>query len=866
MKLRFTLYDESESLVIKEPDGWQKAELSFERHPELYSVRCRLDTPLDYYGVNLAMGTDGGREFFLRKRREKGPDGVIGLLTERSTDNGFTWKTFADNEVPLSGTYSESVGLDHRTQSTAIEKGIWPKLMAGFEKPVDINSDTALDGETVTVYDPITLRMPTQIINKTTRYTGHTGDVDSLANASIATTGNITLSGHQTIDGMMTTEGMRVLVKNQTLGQNNGVYTASSGAWTRTTDANTAGELQNAIITVFSGTVNEGKHFRVAEDTIVLGTTPITFSETNYVDHFILATNNDSDSEEDEWVFYTPDTADKTQSEIIDSYDRGFIGDDDLNNINSTIELVTDSGALQMVGTTDLSYKFNKLFGLVTPGTSTSCRTVINWYFQLNDDAPILLDGYDSGWEAIPVTYPKYITLNASHSVNVRPGDIVKTYMSWSQQNSSPGSGQFLLRQVLGGVVNQEISFTFASEFPETQGPAELIHDLFAKTCDRVLGADDTFYSPDTGSPYNTTRTYAEVGPDWEYALSKFLQVRGYTLAEKPFFTTMRELWQGWNPIGNYGMGTITVGNEQKILLARKEYFFPSDRVSIRLSGVYKMRMLDDPDHQFSSIEDGYEKSEIEDVGGIDDIHGTRIRNSVFQRIGKPFVNKSKFISSLIWEQARRTVRTLSADYKYDNDIGIVNVRRVDGQPYTPVIDENFSGVTNLQNSSTRWNKAITPTRNFLRWLNYYSIGIQDYLSSYLKFGSGTGNFDMEATMADNGEPESFGGDPLSEKQDIPVSDSPLFTSELYEIQDHFITAAQIEALLADPDAAIEVSQTDSDFIKFYIKSIKVTIATGQISGTLWAKEHMDLKVVPKTQRIFSDEFGDGSTPGGPWG
>ena len=54
-----------------------------------------------------------------------------------------------------------------------------------------------------------------------------------------ATTANITLSGTQTIDGIAVIAGNRVLVKNQTLSQNNGIYLASATAWTRTTDMDT---------------------------------------------------------------------------------------------------------------------------------------------------------------------------------------------------------------------------------------------------------------------------------------------------------------------------------------------------------------------------------------------------------------------------------------------------------------------------------------------------------------------------------------------------------------------------------------------------------------------------------------------------
>lgn len=95
-----------------------------------------------------------------------------------------------------------------------------------------------------------------------------------------ATTGDITLSGAQTIDGVSVVAGDRVLVKNQNTASENGIYVAASGAWTRSTDANTWAELVSAYVFVEQGstyadtgwvcTVNAGG---------TLGTTPVTWSQ-----------------------------------------------------------------------------------------------------------------------------------------------------------------------------------------------------------------------------------------------------------------------------------------------------------------------------------------------------------------------------------------------------------------------------------------------------------------------------------------------------------------------------------------------------------------------------------------------------------
>ena len=88
--------------------------------------------------------------------------------------------------------------------------------------------------------------------------------VDSVAtglntHAAVAatTTSDMALSGLTIVDGVQTTTGMRILVKNQLTGWQNGIYSASTGTWGRTSDYDftPVGEVVNGdIIPVISGT------------------------------------------------------------------------------------------------------------------------------------------------------------------------------------------------------------------------------------------------------------------------------------------------------------------------------------------------------------------------------------------------------------------------------------------------------------------------------------------------------------------------------------------------------------------------------------------------------------------------------------
>lgn len=94
-----------------------------------------------------------------------------------------------------------------------------------------------------------------------------------------ATTANITLSGTQTIDGVSVIAGNRVLVKNQSSGENNGIYVVASGSWTRATDADTSGKVTPGMFSfVEEGTSNADSGWVLTVDgSVTLGTTPLTF-------------------------------------------------------------------------------------------------------------------------------------------------------------------------------------------------------------------------------------------------------------------------------------------------------------------------------------------------------------------------------------------------------------------------------------------------------------------------------------------------------------------------------------------------------------------------------------------------------------
>lgn len=103
--------------------------------------------------------------------------------------------------------------------------------------------------------------------------------IDVKESVRVATVANITLSGTQTIDGISLVVGNRVLVKDQTTQNQNGIYVVASGSWSRAEDADTSEEVTSGMFCfVEEGTVNDNTGWVLStSNPIVLGTTALTF-------------------------------------------------------------------------------------------------------------------------------------------------------------------------------------------------------------------------------------------------------------------------------------------------------------------------------------------------------------------------------------------------------------------------------------------------------------------------------------------------------------------------------------------------------------------------------------------------------------
>lgn len=169
--------------------------------------------------------------------------GTAGTYTKVTTDakgRVTSGTTLATTDIPTL-TASKISDFDTQVRTTRLDQLAAP------------TADVALNSQKITG-----LADPTSAQDAATKayVDGVAQGLDAKASVKVATTSNITLSGPQTIDGIALIAGDRVLVKNQTTANQDGIYTVAAGAWDRASDANTWNELISAFTFVEQGTVN----------------------------------------------------------------------------------------------------------------------------------------------------------------------------------------------------------------------------------------------------------------------------------------------------------------------------------------------------------------------------------------------------------------------------------------------------------------------------------------------------------------------------------------------------------------------------------------------------------------------------------
>lgn len=552
--------------------------------------------------------------------------------------------------------------------------------------------------------------------------------------------------------------------------------------------------------------------------------------------------------------------------------------------ISSNPELPTYIFSFEYAGLLDIDIRieYDKAVFSVPTGHKNA-RTIYDWYIQKNNETPIEFNysnaHYDdasvyTNWGIFTPANDDVDTTIATYfdTISIRKDDVIRIYLNrdsvannqiaiWGADGLHIDSGSgaedvyFYSNKPLG-MIDTPTYFRFNqhSVFPATNAFGVLIHDLAGQICDRITSKNDSFHSECLGSDQTIYKQYPSNGCDWMYAAFKGLQIRQYSLLEKPFFLSFNQWWKGVNPVLCLGLSYETVDGNQVIRIERMSEYYDSSSVSLAIDNVRQITREYDQNAIFKTLKVGYSQWQSEDVSGIDDPQTTHTYATRFSKSGTDLDIQSDFIAaSLAIETTRRTTKVKSADYKFDNNTFIIaiNPNIVDADPpttpdvddYLPELDENFTSITNLLNSETRYNSRITPARNLERWLRYISGCLQSYPTAKFKFVSGEGNYDMTSDLINVSDGCDEYNPNLSEKQDIDISNNPLHLCFLYKITIP-MGWADYKIVRENRKKAISISQTTTNHVKFFIETLEYELVKGIATISAWPVEYLDIQTL----------------------
>jgi hypothetical protein len=387
------------------------------------------------------------------------------------------------------------------------------------------------------------------------------------------------------------------------------------------------------------------------------------------------------------------------------------------------------------------------------------------------------------------------------------------------------------------------LNITADTIYPSSTAQGYLLHDAFAGVVQRICGTN-AFYSEVLGGIQTNMRAYAANGCFWFNAITRGLQIRTYSLTDKPMSISFDELWKGSDPIWNLGFGYDVVSGSPVLRLEEKGFFYNHNSSSVTISNIQDIKREYDSSKIFSLIEAGFKEWKSEDIRGLDDVQTVHKYNSPVTKkisgedkeIGGTLTITSGFIAaSIAWEITRRKTIKESQDYKYDDKTFVVSLNTDDVSPdrYEPELNENFISITNLFNSETRYNTRLTPARSVLRWLNVLNGFLQKNVSSVYRFIYGEGNYDMVSTINNDGC-RGDSGSSVSEKQNITVTSDYLHYPDLYDtkIDLSWNDYSEIRGLRNCP---ILQSRTTSSHKQFFIKLLTYEIVAASVEISSWA-------------------------------
>lgn len=350
--------------------------------------------------------------------------------------------------------------------------------------------------------------------------------------------------------------------------------------------------------------------------------------------------------------------------------------------------------------------------------------------------------------------------------------------------------------------INSHISIIGHTTAKDSVAQGYLLKDVANAIIKRVTGRD--FFS----------NLLNAGGCMYNYWLGKGIQIRmPSSFGQYPFSQSFSDFFAGLDPITPVGVDTYVDAGVEKISIEdASEFYDPT--VSLNLSYVKGIVTSFVKGKATKSVQIGYQKWQLTAGGSlIDDPQTQHTYVPPLRLVGQAISKLSTWVAaSLLFELTRRTGKLAPGNtWDLDNDFMVLHLKNDLTGP------ELSGAATNLLNASQRYNKFLTPGRNFLRWAKFLNLGLVQYVGNVFRFTGGVGNILCGVTL-NPGCPGSQVA-PLVENADIVIGAPTEFGIKQIDFEAP-LNWDQYKIIRNNRRKAIGISETGDSWVPYFVDKI----------------------------------------------
>ena len=312
-----------------------------------------------------------------------------------------------------------------------------------------------------------------------------------------------------------------------------------------------------------------------------------------------------------------------------------------------------------------------------------------------------------------------YVNLNYSFNIDLEIDDSI--LMCLVIKNETTGTNIFLTSDD----DDFKLNISGTSLYPATTSNCILPHEYFTQMIEVMTGHKNAFYSTYFGRTdildSKGNQIYTEDGEGAYLSLHDGHMIRNLPIDENPFNSKFKDVLEDFIKLKNLVAQIEYRGDIEVFRIEKYGYIFASQSEVLDFGDtIAEVEINESKELTYGSVKVGYEKVELENLNGLDVVHG-ELNYSTPLIIDNELDLVMKWIAeSYAIEQTRREQFSVNpkGDTKYDKDIFPIEAK-INPDGTTDLIAkraEDYELVTGILSPDNAYNLGITPAKILREW------------------------------------------------------------------------------------------------------------------------------------------------------